>query len=457
MAFNTVAYFVFLAIVLALFYASAQRTGKAVLLAASYFFYAWWNPKFLPLIWTLTLIDYTAGILLDRVPEGRRKPVLIASLAANLGFLGLFKYYNFLGSTLAALLGKPQNSFFLEIVLPLGISFHTFQSMSYVIDVYRREQKPILNLLDYSLFIAFFPQLIAGPIVRAREFFADLYHWHPPDTLETQRGVLLILTGLAKKMIFADQFARVADPYFLSPSQYPGSLAAWSATFAFALQIFFDFSGYTDIAIGSAALLGFHFPKNFARPYLAGSVTDFWRRWHMSLSRWLRDYLYIPLGGNRQGQLLTYRNLAITMLLGGLWHGASWNFVLWGGWHGLLLSAERAFGQREASRNPLRILATFLLVSVGWVIFRSGTVDTAATIYGAMFSPITGRSLLGFGHWVLVVLSLSLALAEERQAIFDRSLSAPPWLQAGALATILLALELFGVTGERIPFIYFQF
>ncbi|HYL39546.1 MAG TPA: MBOAT family protein [Bryobacteraceae bacterium] len=456
MAFNTIEFFIFLPAVLALFYILPWPARKPLLLAASYFFYAWWNAKFLPLLWILTLIDYAAGRLLAQAERGR-KLILVASLCANLGFLGFFKYYNFLASTWARILGRPPDSFFLEIILPLGISFHTFQSMSYVIDVYRRQQKPIRNLLDYALFIAFFPQLVAGPIVRAREFFGDLYDWKPPDAAAAQRSALSILAGLAKKMIFADQLAKVADPYFQNPGAYPGMLPAWSATFAFALQIFFDFSGYTDIAIGSAGLLGFQFPKNFARPYLASSVTEFWRRWHISLSRWLRDYLYIPLGGNRSGRWMIYRNLMITMLLGGLWHGASWNFLLWGGWHGLLLSAERATGRREGGRNPARVALTFVLVLVGWVLFRARTWPIAAAVYSEMFSGTTGRSLLHAGHWTLAAFSLVLAVAEERLAIFERFPRAPAWAQASTLAAVLLALELFGVTDQRIPFIYFQF
>ncbi len=457
MAFNTVAFFAFLPVVLVLFYVLPRAARKPLLLAASYFFYAWWNPKFLPLIWTLTLIDYIAGLLLGRDPVRHRKSILIASLCANLGFLGFFKYYNFLGATLAGLLRRPPDSFFLQITLPLGISFHTFQSMSYVIDVYRRKQKPVRNLLDYALFIAFFPQLVAGPIVRAHEFFADLFHWKPPDAATVQRSALSIVAGLSKKMIFADQFAKIADPYFRNPAAFPGALAAWSAALAFGLQIFFDFSGYTDIAIGSAGLLGFHFPINFARPYLASSITGFWRRWHMSLSRWLRDYLYIPLGGSRLGRWRTYRNLMITMLLGGLWHGASWNFLAWGGWHGALLSLERATGQREPRRNPLRIALTFLLVLLGWVLFRAPNWTAAITVYSAMFQAPAGRSLLGAGHWTLAAISLALAIAEDRLAIFERFPRAPAWVQAVALAAAFLALELFGVTDQRIPFIYFQF
>src|SRR5215469_16947087 len=302
MLFNTARFLVFLGVVLALYYALPRRFRKYLLLAASYFFYASWNPKFISLLLTLTAIDFTAGIWLERAEAPRRRrAILIGSLAANLGFLGFFKYYNFLATNLATASGKAPHSFWLDIVLPLGISFHTFQSISYVVDVYRRRQKAIRSPIDYALFISFFPQLVAGPIVRARDFFADLYHWSAPSGDEVSRGIFLLTLGLTKKMAFADRFAAVANAYFGDISAHPGRLTAWSGAFAFAMQIYFDFSGYTDMAIGMAKLLGFHFPVNFRRPYLASSITEFWRRWHISLSTWLRDYLYIPLGGNRHG------------------------------------------------------------------------------------------------------------------------------------------------------------
>ncbi|HSP70598.1 MAG TPA: MBOAT family O-acyltransferase, partial [Bryobacteraceae bacterium] len=321
MLFNTPQFFAFLLVTLALFYISPKPARRWILLAASYVFYMSWNWRFVPLLLSLTVIDYVAAIWMERVETPRRRKMfLVLSLAANLGFLGFFKYYNFLASILAEALRKDPHVFALSIVLPLGISFHTFQSMSYVVDVYRREQKAIRDPIDYALFIAFFPQLVAGPIVRAREFFVNYYQWMPPVSEEKLRGVLWILLGLAKKMALADQFAQIADSYFQNLAAHPGAPAAWSGVGAFAMQIFFDFSGYTDMAIGMALLLGFHFPVNFRRPYLAFSITDFWHRWHITLSRWLRDYLYIPLGGNRHGALMTYRNLMLTMLLGGLWH-----------------------------------------------------------------------------------------------------------------------------------------
>ena len=463
MLFNTTQFFVFLIVVLIAFYASPLRWRKFVLLAASYFFYASWNPKFIALLLTLTVIDYSAGLWIARAAPEHKKLALILSLSANLGFLGFFKYYNFAAETLVKLLRMQPHAFALNIVLPLGISFHTFQSMSYVIDVYRGEQEAITNPFDYALFICFFPQLVAGPIVRAREFFGDLLHWRPPSSEDISRGVFLLMLGLTKKMAFADQFAQVADGYFRNVAGSHGMLTAWTGTFAFAMQIFFDFSGYTDMAIGMAKLIGFHFPVNFRRPYLAASITDFWRRWHISLSRWLRDYLYIPLGGNRHGALMTYRNLMLTMLLGGLWHGASWNFVIWGGYHGALLSIERLLrGNRPETAPrwrlyPFHAVFTFGLVSISWVFFRAATLADSFQVIGQMFTGSRGTVLLNSWQFGLVAVALLLAVAEEKWEWFDRLSVGPAWAYAAGLTSMLLCLELFAVTDVTIPFVYFQF
>jgi alginate O-acetyltransferase complex protein AlgI len=463
MLFNTAHFFLFLAVVLALFYTAPRPLRKYILLAASYFFYGSWNYRFIPLLLTLTVIDYTAGIWLEKVPAGpRRRTVLIASLCANLGFLGFFKFYNFLGSNLAWILDRPANAFFLNIVLPLGISFHTFQSMSYVVDVYRGEQEAVRNPIDYALFICFFPQLVAGPIVRARNFFHDLWHWQAPSAEDVSRGVLLLTLGLTKKMAFADQFAKVANDYFKNVSGNPGWLTAWSGVVAFGMQIYFDFSGYTDMAIGMAKLLGFHFPVNFRRPYLAASITDFWRRWHISLSTWLRDYLYISLGGNRRGRWMTYRNLMLTMLLGGLWHGASWNFVIWGGYHGALLSLERFFrGNRPVREDwnwlyPLKALVTFALVMISWVFFRAVDLPQSLQVLHQMFSG-HGHLLLANWHIELMLVALVLAVVEEKFDWFERVLNAPMLAYASALALMFFCIVVFGVIDASIPFVYFQF
>src|ERR1017187_848171 len=463
MLFNTTQFFLFLAVVLVLFYTAPRPSRKYILLAASYYFYASWNAKFIALLLTLTVIDYGAGLWLERVAPGpRRKAVLIFSVAANLGFLGFFKYYNFLAANLALVLGRPPHSFFLEIVLPLGISFHTFQSMSYVVDVYRGQQCAVRNPVDYALFICFFPQLVAGPIVRARDFFRDLWGWQPPSPDDVSRGVFLIALGLTKKMAFADQFAKVANGYFGAVAAHPGALAAWSGVFAFALQIYFDFSGYTDMAIGMAKLLGFHFPINFQRPYLAASITDFWRRWHISLSTWLRDYLYFSLGGSRGGRWFTYRNLMLTMLLGGLWHGASWNFVIWGGYHGALLGLERVFRGDKPVREDwnwlylLKAIVTFALVMIGWVFFRAADLPQSLQVLHEMFRG-HGHLLLAAWHFELILIALVLAVLEENLDWFERVLKAPMLAYASALALMFFCIEVFGVIDASIPFVYFQF
>jgi alginate O-acetyltransferase complex protein AlgI len=465
MLFNTQQFFVFLVAVLALFYSAPRAWRKWILLAASYYFYMSWNPRFILLLLTLTTVDYWAAQWIEQSRPHHRKLFLVLSLAANLGFLGFFKYYNFLAGNLARLLRLPEHSFALAIILPLGISFHTFQSMAYVVDVYRGEQRAIRNPADYALFISFFPQLVAGPIVRAQEFFRTFYAWRPPVTEEQFRGVLLMLLGLAKKMALADQFAQIADRYFGNVAAHPGAVSAWSGTGAFALQIFFDFSGYTDMAIGMALLLGFHFPVNFRRPYLAFSITDFWHRWHISLSRWLRDYLYIPLGGNREGSLRTYRNLMLTMLLGGLWHGASWNFVIWGAYHGGLLSLERLAGRRHFEQRPspwiypFRAIATFALVAVGWVFFRAATFADSRYVLRQMFVSAGGTAPVQIPAWLLCLAGISLlvALAEEKWECIERLAEGPAWAYAAAVIALLFAVELIGVSEKPVPFVYFQF
>lgn len=466
MLFNTAQFFLFFVITTTLFYFVPRSWRRYLLLVASYVFYASWNIHFVPLLLVITLIDYASAIWMEKFTDpARRKAFLILSLAVNLGFLGFFKYFNFAGSLLAQAIGRPADAFFLQIVLPIGISFHTFQSISYVVDVYRGEQKAIRDLIDYSLFIAFFPQLVAGPIVRAKEFFDDYFHWLRPTKDEVLKGALWMLLGLTKKMVFADQFAQIADAYFGNLAANPGMASAWSGVFAFAMQIFFDFSGYTDMAIGMALMLGFHFPLNFARPYLAFSITDFWHRWHISLSRWLRDYLYIPLGGNRGGALTTYRNLILTMLLGGLWHGASVNFIIWGGYHGALLSLERVVGRKKflAKPNlllyPFRALLTFMLVCVGWVFFRAATLADSTFVIRQMFAGAWDSTGISIPGWLAVftLLAFLIAIAEERWEWIERMPRGPVLAYVATIVALLFSVELFGVTELSVPFIYFQF
>ena len=461
MLFTTLSFCIFLVVVLALFYILPKPWRRYLLLAASLYFYMAWIPRYVLLLLLLITIDYVAALWIESREGARRHAALVISLCANLGLLGYFKYANFARETWLLLFHPGAHFEPLTIILPLGISFHTFQSMSYVVDVYRKKQPPIRSYVDYALFVSFFPQLVAGPIVRAQQFFADYFAWRPPNAEEWQRGCAMMLTGYVKKLVCADQFALVADHYFANPAALPGFVPAWTGTIAFGLQIFFDFSGYTDIAIGVALLFGYHFPENFRRPYLAASVTEFWRRWHMTLSGWLRDYVYISLGGNRKGRLRTEVNLILTMLLGGLWHGASWNFVIWGGYHGVLLSLERMIhGRAERTgyiRIPLAVL-TFLLVSVGWVFFRAKTLATALVVIGQMFTAQTvGRSLLSPWQWRLAILTLVLALAEEYWQALTNLAQSNVWIRTAVAVIALLVIELFTATDQSIPFVYFQF
>jgi D-alanyl-lipoteichoic acid acyltransferase DltB (MBOAT superfamily) len=460
MLFTTLNFVLFLAVVLGLFYILPKPARRYLLLAASLFFYMAWNAKFVVLILGLITIDYFAALWIIHKEGRQRRAALLISLCANIGLLGYFKYTNFLRDTFLHILHPGSVVQPLDIILPLGISFHTFQSISYVIDVYRGEQPAIRDYVDYALFVAFFPQLVAGPIVRAREFFHDYFNWTRPTSEEWQRGFALILTGYVKKLILADRFALVADRYYSNASAMPGFLSAWSGTIAFALQIFFDFSGYTDIAIGVALLFGFHFPENFRRPYLSASITEFWRRWHMTLSRWLRDYIYISLGGNQRGKVRTYANLMATMLLGGLWHGANWNFVIWGGYHGAVLAIERVVWGREAKKGIVRIpltVLTFGIACIGWVFFRAKTLSTALYVVGQMFSGTAGTWLLSSLEMKLIFATLLVALAEEYGSVLSRLGSSPLWVRTAATVMTLLAIELFTASDHSIPFVYFQF
>jgi alginate O-acetyltransferase complex protein AlgI len=467
--FQSYEFWLFFAIVAALFYSLPRRAGWIVLLLASYYFYARWNAWYVLFLWILTASDFLIAIALEHTRQVRqRDPRLLLALgvAANLAFLGTFKYANFASSTVAALIGMHENPWLVNLFVPIGISFHTFQSISYLVDVYRGRMTAIRKPLDYALYLAFFPQLLAGPIVRAGLFFGELFAWRPPGPDDLTYGFARIGFGLVKKTAIADQFAPVANGYFGSITSHPGAPAAWGAVFAFGMQIYFDFSGYSDIAIGCARLLGFVFPENFRMPYLATSITDFWHRWHITLSTWLRDYLYIPLGGSRHGTLATLRNLMITMLLGGLWHGAQWTFVAWGGFHGVMLCIERLLGighERDAPRGLVvlaRIGVTFAIVSLAWVLFRAPTFGVAIGVYHALFAGGAGPLMLT--GWPAVLAAGIVAFGLLR-LLLDRWKIEPSWTQlrpltqAGTLAGLLLALELLSWPGISPTFIYFKF
>ena len=470
MLFNTFDYWLFFFVVVALFYSVPFRVGKVIVLLASYFFYSCWDVRFLILILISTVVDYTLGILLGSPGIPRKKLLLVTSLIVNLGLLGFFKYYNFFASSLAELLHLGPTSLVLRIILPVGISFYTFASVSYTIDVYSGKMKAVSNLIDYAFFVAFFPHLIAGPIIRARQFLSQVSAWRRPPGAMVQMGVVLILAGLVKKMVFADRFAAVADNYFNHLDAYPGWLPAWSGVFAFMMQVFFDFSGYTDIARGCAKLLGFEFPLNFTRPFLATNIIKFWQRWHITLTLWIRDYIFMPLTRGRKGKARLYGNLLLVMVLVGLWHGANWTFILWGVYQGALLIGCRVFQKVSAGTRlarvmsyrffqPLNIALMFLFVTAGAALFRAGSIQQSGRIICALLGldGIGGVDVLTMGTIVLFLIALILAVLEERRQIFERMVLAPAFVQIPAYLLIFLCLELFSVTEQSPPFIYFQF
>ncbi|HOU36689.1 MAG TPA: MBOAT family O-acyltransferase, partial [Candidatus Omnitrophota bacterium] len=370
MVFNSFAFLVFFVIVFSLYLALDHKRQNIMLFAASYVFYAWWDWRFLFLLAASTVIDYFCGLKIHGSRDVReRRFFLWCSIAANLGILGFFKYYNFFVSSLQSLLIRCGISIeppMLHIILPLGISFYTFQTMSYTIDVFRGNIAPTRKFVDFALFVSFFPQLVAGPIERASHLLPQV---SAPRTLTLEKfaqGCYLIFWGLFQKMFIADNLAKIVDPVFAARAPYQGGMVL-IALYAFAFQIYCDFSGYSNIARGLGKCMGFDIMINFDLPYFSSNPRQFWQRWHISLSRWLKDYLYIPLGGNRKGGLMTYRNLGLTMLLGGLWHGASWTFVVWGLYHGVLLVIHRA---TEPFLKNIRLPA-FPLISKPLALFRT--------------------------------------------------------------------------------------
>lgn len=386
MSFNSITFAVFFLVVYAGYLALSRtvRGQNLLLLAASYVFYGWWDWRFCGLLAASTVIDYGVGRAMRTAENpSRRKHLLWVSLAANLGMLGFFKYFDFFANSVRdgmLSLGLEVNPVLLQVVLPVGISFYTFQTLSYTIDIYRKKLEPTNDFIAFGLYVAFFPQLVAGPIERASHLLPQMLAKRKILLPEVHAGLYLILWGLFKKIVIADNMAPVCNMVYQNYWEHQG-LSLVVATIAFALQIYCDFSAYSDIARGCGKLLGFDLMVNFRLPYFAVSPSDFWRRWHISLSTWLRDYLYIPLGGNRGGKWLTQRNLMLTMLLGGLWHGAAWNFVLWGAFHGLILAIYRVADRRPIDapvKTPaqwagylMRIAIMLVLTLIGWVLFRA--------------------------------------------------------------------------------------
>jgi len=465
-SFPTIEFAAFFVVVFVLSWALMPhpRAWRPFILGASYFFYGWIDWRWVLLLIASSAVNTVAAQVIARSPsESNRKRALIAALAFDLGLLAVFKYLSFfISETDSALdsIGLGPSIPLVQIVLPIGISFFTFQAISYVVDVYRGETRAA-SLVDVAILQAFFPHLVAGPIVRANELLPQLRTPRDPRTVLAGPAIFLIAGGLLKKTVIADELARrVVDPVYNDPGAHSGGEITL-AFYAFAAQIYCDFSGYTDMAIGLALLLGYQLPQNFNRPYLALSLQDFWRRWHMTLSRWLRDYLYIPLGGNRKGRLKTYRNVMITMLLGGLWHGAAWTFMLWGGIHGAGLSAERWIRERHGGiRVPAWVawLVTFHVVCIAWVFFRAPDLATAFDVLGGLGlsgpSPLVTPPLV-----LLVVASVAIQLLPP-----DRWRRTEAWLVARPVAVQGLAVGALLVASDAAvgqqgvaPFIYFQF
>ena len=476
--------FGFLPLALAAYFLAPWRLRHLVLTLASYLFYGWSNPAFVPLLFVSTAIDYWAGLvqatdswwprgkpaaeLAPGAPRSRRQRAAVTfSIVSNLSILGFFKYFHFgleSWNALVHALGADSASLetALRVTLPLGVSFYTFQSMSYSIDVYRGRAAAMRNFVDFACFVSMFPQLVAGPIIRFSEV-ADQLRERTLTLAKSARGVAFFAVGLAKKVLLANPCGKVADTVFDAASST--ALDAWYGLAAYAFQIYFDFSGYSDMAIGLGLVLGFVLPKNFDSPYRSRSITEFWRRWHLSLSTWLRDYLYVPLGGNRRGTARTYVNLALVMLLGGLWHGAAWNFVAWGGAHGALLAAERAVGADRLWRfvpRPLRTAWTFLLVLLTWVPFRAPDFAATGEIFRrllALDEPTGAASLLpGVIYSPYLVGTFAAAAAVVWLA--PQSWEWTRRLGAGKAAVVLalLALVIVTLATQRFnPFIYFIF
>jgi alginate O-acetyltransferase complex protein AlgI len=487
MVFNSIVFLVFLTLVLSLYYRLGHRGQNWLLLGASYIFYGWWNWRFVSLLLFSTFFDYYCALWIHGEPRPRRRRMFLAfSMAINLGVLCIFKYYNFFAESLQSSLALFDVSVSfptLYVILPVGISFYTFLSMSYTIDVYRAEMEPTRNPTDFMLYVAFFPHLVAGPIVRASFLLPQCQRPRVVIPREVANGIWLILLGYVKKVVIADRLAQVADWGFATPTPPFADANSWLVLYAFAIQIYGDFSGYSDIARGLSKLMGFELVENFRAPYLVTNPSEFWRNWHISLSTWLRDYLYVPLGGNRNGSLNTYRNLMSTMLLGGLWHGAGAAYVVWGLYHGLLLSVHRWWSEWRAPKTDApaasvatagvravflspgikRLVAVFLffhITCIGWLLFRAGSVprgfdqlQLVRDYLAAMFTWPQSASPLFHG---VILAGIAVIVFQWRYSAMNRFSDWPRWGQALAVIAALASIAALGVF-EGAQFIYFQF
>jgi D-alanyl-lipoteichoic acid acyltransferase DltB (MBOAT superfamily) len=488
MLFNSIEYVIFFPIVICLYFFCPPRLRWVLLLAASYIFYMAWEPAYVLLIITSTIVDYVAAQLMDRTAaQAKRRRYLLLSLVCNLGLLFTFKYFNFFSDSIrvyAQFMGLTYDVPTLRVLLPVGISFYTFQTLGYTIEVYRRRQKPEKHLGRFALYVAFFPQLVAGPIERSHNLLPQLRQTHRFDYDNAVEGMRLILWGMFKKVVVADRLAIIVDRIYDTPAKCPGPLLVLG-TICFAYQIYCDFSGYSDIAVGCARMMGVRLMINFNRPYHARSIAEFWHRWHISLSTWFRDYVYIPLGGRYVTTSRWYVNLIIVFGLSGLWHGANWTFLIWGLFHaGCYIASRLTKNARERlaqmtgwarlprMRSTVQALVTFTVVCVGWVFFRAESVAEAATIFANMpnrwallldFGLLTGRSplvMIRSSDLALTTAILTFFILVEwllRERPMDQVLGAAPfWLRWMTYLALGMAVINLGVTKE-IPFVYFQF
>jgi len=451
----------FLPITYLVFWRLRTKSQRYVWLTITgYVFYSFWNPKFCALMALSTAVSYIAGLGFLRWQDARRRRLcLVIPIASDLLILGIFKYANFVlcsGGSLVRILDPSFHPPAFDIVLPVGISFYTFHTITYIVDSYRGTIRPTRNLFEFSCYVSLFSQLVAGPIVRFRQVEQDLENIdHPGQSRDVGRGWSFFVLGMIKKVLIADNIALIINPA-LANWRSLATVDAWLCMLGYTYQLYFDFSGYSDMAVGLGAMFGIRLPQNFNSPYKAVDISDFWRRWHISLSSVLRDYLYIPLGGSRHGEWRTCRNLAITMLLGGLWHGANWTFVAWGAYHGLLLVAGRyGVGLREAWPALLRRSATFLLVVIGWVLFRSESFPMASRLLQMMFTWNAGLHLAALPG-LIALLALAAALAHWGPNTFEMKHQWGPAPALG-LGILLVACMAFIYRGQQSPFLYFQF
>ena len=467
MLFDTTIFFVFLCLVVLCYWCLGFRNQNRFLLIASYFFYGWWDWRFLCLMIGSTTIDYFIAIKLADTKDPRvRRSLLILSLVINFSILGFFKYFNFFADsavTALSTLGIHASMRLLRIILPPGISFYTFQEVAYIVDVYYERLPPSRSFVDYGLFITFFPHLIAGPIQRPSHLLPQVQNPRRWDSEKAFDGMMLIMEGLFRKCVIADNCALIANAAFGGSFRQPSLPVLLLGTYAFAWQIYGDFSGYSNIARGCAQLMGFHFMVNFRQPYLADSIQDFWRRWHISLSTWLRDYLYIPLGGNRYGERKTYRNLLLTMLLGGLWHGANWTFLLWGALHGGGLAGERKLTRgvttvRRKFPGWAKRILIFHFVCLAWIFFRTASLGAAWQMLKGLtvwtWRPEFPAAFMFLALFSLPLLLVDLYLESTGDEYCFASATVQPRVAFGLACVLVIAL--LGAN-EANAFIYFQF